>query len=53
MNFKIYVYLIKYRMPPKKKTTIVFSDEETSDIEENEFEKNKNDAQEREKVFLE
>ena len=53
MNFKIYVYLIKYRMPPKKKTTIVFSDEETSDIEDEEFKKGKDDAHKRERDFLE
>jgi len=40
-------------MPPKKKTTIVFSDEETSDIEEEEFEKGKDDAHKRERDFLE
>ena len=53
MNFKIYVYLIKYRMPPKKKTTIVFSDEETSDIDKEEFQKGKDDAFKREREFLE
>jgi len=40
-------------MPPKKKTTIVFSDEETSDVEEKDFEKGKDDAHKREREFLE
>ena len=40
-------------MPPKKKTTIVFSDEETSDIDKEEFQKGKDDAFKREREFLE